>query len=258
MLLAAANGSTDTIGGMSTTEVTAWATIALAAVGALAFIASVVLAIITRGVANATKQAAQATQRSAEATETAAKATETAAKATQDEAAATRDEAEASKAVVDEMRHDRELAYRPYISWRLTEATTNAPGGPVIDLPTSPRVVGANFGRGPALYCLCVAFWPEQMVKARSTLLFDLSPNETLTKDVVRAQPRGWGNVPGPDVVGPIPTGAQFFRVAFCLDQLGNAYRFLPFGETDVWRPNESRPAWLEWYELRRKDLAKI
>jgi hypothetical protein len=40
-------------------------------VGALAFIASVVLAIITRWVATATKQAAEATLRSAPATETA-------------------------------------------------------------------------------------------------------------------------------------------------------------------------------------------
>ena len=45
------------------------------------------------------------------------------------------------------MRRDRELEYRPYISWRLTELNTQA--GVVVG---SGRVVGANFGRGHAAY----------------------------------------------------------------------------------------------------------
>jgi hypothetical protein len=218
--------------GLSATDVTALATIALVVAAALAFGANVYLAWKTRSMADATKQAADAT----------------------------RDEANASKATVNEMLHDREWSYRPYISWRLTDVTNNGPKGPVVDNP-SPRVVGANFGRGPGSYCLCVAFWPDQEIKARSSLLFDLSPDQAMTKDVVdaviRTEPRAWA-VPGPDVTGPVVAGAQYFRVAFCQDQLGNAYRVVPFRGSDMWRPNTQRPSWLDWYEQRRMELEKI
>src|SRR4029077_17669233 len=89
------------------------ATFALAAVGALAFIANVILAIVTGSVARDTRDAAEAAKQ----------------------------EAAASRATVDEMRRDRELEYRPYLSWRVAEATTQA--GIVVDNP-SPRAVGAN------------------------------------------------------------------------------------------------------------------
>ena len=225
----------DAIFAVSATDVTALATIVLAVVGALAFLANAVLAFMTWRVATATNEAAQASKEAAEAGQA---------------------EAAASRATVDEMRRDRELEYRPYLSWRLTEVTTNGRFGPVVDTP-SPRVEGANFGRGPALHCLFVAFWPDEATKVRSPLLFDLSPNEALSA-IVRAEPRGW-SVPGRDVTGARPAGAKFIRVAFCQDQLGNSYRFVPFRvDADVWQPKEPRPAWLDWYEARRKDLELI
>jgi len=202
------------------------ATFTLAAVGALAFIANVILAIVTGSVARATRGAAQAAK----------------------------EEAAASRATVDEMRRDRDLAYRPYLSWRVAEISTQA--GIVVDNP-SPRVVGANFGRGPVLHCLFVAFWPKQMIKTRSTLLFDVSPNQDFTPEV-RIEPRPW-TIPHQDVAGPQAPDTEFFRIAFCQDQLGNTYRFVPFQvAADVWRPSDARPTWLEWYEQRRTDLEKI
>ena len=107
----AATPSADTIFGLSATDVTALATIALAVVAALALAANVYVGMVTRRMAIATKNAA-------EASEQAAKATETAAAATQDEAGATRDEASATTKMVDEVRHDRELAYPPYARLR--------------------------------------------------------------------------------------------------------------------------------------------
>jgi hypothetical protein len=41
--------------------------------------------------------------------------------------------------------------------------------------------------------------------------------------------------------------------------QLGNAYRFVPYKvEADVWRPGDTRPSWLQWYEERRKELELV
>jgi hypothetical protein len=242
----------DTIFGLSATDVTALATIVLAVVATFALIANWRLARSTRTMAKATETAAQASKEAAQATGNAAQASKEAAQATEAEA-------QASRETVSEMRQDREMAYRPLISWSLSEVTTNGQGGPVLDKPNSPRVVGANFGRGPAIYCLCVAFWPNQMVKVRSSLLFDLSPNESMSQDgaVIRAEPRAW-TVPGPDVTGPVAAGTDYFRVAFCQDQLGNAYWFVPFRDIEVWRPSAQRPGWLEWYEARRQDLERL
>jgi hypothetical protein len=104
------------------------------------------------------------------------------------------------------------------------------------------------------------------MTKVRSTLLFDLSPNESTHHagaEPVYLDPRGW-DVPNADIIGPAPTTARppgwpSTRVAFAEDQLGNAYRFVPFRvDADMWRPSDTRPAWLDWYEARRKDLERI
>jgi hypothetical protein len=96
--------------------------------------------------------------------------------------------------------------------------------------PTRDR---GQLGRGPALHCLCVATWPDVMVKVRSTVMFDLSPNESTEQTgaaSVRIQPRGW-QVPAADIIGPppaqpVPAGSPTNRVAFCQDQLGNSSAF--------------------------------
>jgi hypothetical protein len=233
--------SPDTFFALSSADATTWATIVLAAVAALALGANVFLAIRTSQMATATEKAAEATEKAAEASEKAAGAAEK--------------EAIEAKATVDEIRRDRELAYRPYISWKVTQLSTAS--GVVMG---DPHIVGANFGRGPALHCICVAFWPEVMVKSRSPVLFDLSPNDSM--DIV-TEARDW-QVPGPEVTGPppsapVPTGWPSYRVAFCQDQLGNSYRFVPYKvDADAWHPNDPRPAWLTWYEARRKDLERL
>jgi hypothetical protein len=87
---------------------------------------------------------------------------------------------------------DRELDYRPSLSWKVNELVRN--GAHVVD---PGKMTVANFGRGPALHALCCLAWrmstdgdqgPAGPVGAQgpwrraldmaTTVLFDLSPGE--------------------------------------------------------------------------------
>jgi hypothetical protein len=208
----------DSFAGISAGDWTAIGTITLAVVAAFALGANVASARIT-------SQASQATRRAAEATERAAQAT--------------RDDADASRATVDEMRRDRELAYRPHLSWVVSGTLSR---GETIEDPGSVNVV--NFGRGPAIYCLCFATWKTQGFAA-TTDLFDVSPNGDGTVPLLPVV----DSVPDDTMAGaPVPAG-QPNRLAFCKDQLGNYYRFVPYQDTEVWREGDAeRPRWVDFY----------
>ena len=204
----------------------------------MAVIANVVIAAFTL-------KAARATQRSAAATEKAADAT-------RDEADATREEAAATKQTIAEIQRDRELAHRPYLSWkprysRAGIAITNADAHVV------------NFGRGPAIHCLCCIGWLSDgdMSNLRTTRLFDLSPNDSTVPDLAMEVRSGLlldkataGNEPGHEPV----------RVAFCQDQLGNYFRFVPYQvEADIYSPSTGKelPRWMHFYKDHFARLAK-
>ena len=204
---------------MDSNQVIADATVALAVVGGLAFIANVLIASFTL-------KAARATRRSAEATETAAKAT-------RDEADATREEAQASRATIEEIQKDREIRQRPFLRW---------------DVGGGAWVEGTNRGAGPALNALFCVVHPDHWV---TSARIDVSPAEKLAHQnqagatYVTFPNHHADQPPGNDITG----GAGL--VAFCEDSSGNRYRFRDkHVTTDVWRPTEQqKPAWVVWYE---------
>ena len=102
---------------LDTNQLTAYATVVLAVVGALAFTANVPIAIFTLRAARATRRSAEATEKAAVATQRSAEATEKAAVATQAEADATKEEASATKQMFAEVQIDRDLEWRPYLRY---------------------------------------------------------------------------------------------------------------------------------------------
>jgi hypothetical protein len=137
--------------------------------------------------------------------------------------------ARAAQNSIREVQRDRELGFRPYLSWKLGAGT---------------HVLGVNLGRGPALNTIfCVVddhgwrWFPE---------LVDFSPGQEVTQaDQLVLTAQQGAPPPRPQVGQIVPR-----KVAFCEDQLGNRYRFLP-GKVaaDVWRPGEAKPDWVLWYE---------
>jgi hypothetical protein len=137
--------------------------------------------------------------------------------------------ARAARSSIQEIERDRELGFRPYVSWKLGAGT---------------HVLGVNLGRGPALNTIfCVVdndgwrWFPE---------LVDFSPGQEITQadQVVLAGNQG-PPPPRPQIGPTVPR-----KVALCEDQLGNRYRFLP-GKVaaDVWHLGEPKPDWVRWYE---------
>jgi len=63
---------------------------------------------------------------------------------------ATEESAAAAKQIITEVQRDRELEYRPYLSWKVSKLVRD--GSHIVD---PGKVSVANFGRGPALHGLC-------------------------------------------------------------------------------------------------------
>lgn len=202
---------------VDTNQVTADATVALAVVGAGALIANAVVAVFTL-------KAARATRRSAEATEKAAQATH-------DEAEATKLEAAASLQVVEEMKADRELTFRPYLSWELS------PGR---------GLHAANHGRGPALNAVFCGLIGRNIWLGHLPTLIDFGPGDKFPKE-------GFFFELAPMEISPPPTpalGHPVLKVAMCEDQLGNRYRFCQGSvEPEIWQHGQPKPDWVTWYE---------
>jgi hypothetical protein len=200
---------------VDTNQVTADATVALAVVGAGALIANAVVAVFTL-------RAARATQRSASATEEAAKATH-------DEAEATKQEAAASLQVVEEMPADRELTFRPFLSWVL-DGTINA----------------SNNGRGPALNSVFCGLRDDGTWLTTLPRLIDFGPGDHI--------PSGAYSMLMSELTSEAPPTPSFSfpvrKLAFCEDQLGNRYRFIQGSvKPDVWKPGRPKPDWVSWFE---------
>lgn len=162
--------------------------------------------------------------------------------------------AETGQQTVAEIRRDRELEYRPYVSWGVGSQQR---AGKRITEPGSAIV--ANFGRGPAIHCLCCLTWTDSSADSlwlATTDLFDISPQEK--REVGHLRKRT-GLLPTEDIAGgPIPIDSPGLRFAFCQDQLGNHYRFVPYRvEADVWREG-LKPGWLEFYLAHLERLAKM
>jgi hypothetical protein len=190
--------------------INAWATVVLAAVGIVSIGTGVALSVASFRSASAAKASAAAAEQT-----------------------------------VSEIRSDRQLEYRPYVSW--------TSGGWVITAhkeivnPGSAHV--ANYGRGPAIHTLCCVTWIEGRAGGvplvATTDLFDLSPDED--GDVPMQNRSGW--VPDDEIAGNHVAESPN-RVAFCQDQFGTYYRFVPFEvNTSTWRPgHEQHPRWVEFY----------
>jgi hypothetical protein len=157
--------------------------------------------------------------------------TSTLASGTAEMADATRTEASAAKDTISEIQKDRELTFRPYVSWKISGGT---------------RVNGVNLGKGPALNTVfCVVEEDERLWRWFAELV-DFSPGQTITDadDLVLLPKQG--QPPPRALVGRVVPR----KVAFCEDQLGNRYRFLPGAViADAWRPGENKPDWVTWYE---------
>jgi hypothetical protein len=232
--------SPDTLFGLSGTDVTAIATIALAIVAALALGASVFLAFTTRRMADATRQAAEATHRAATATETAAEATSDAARATKDEAEATQEEAKATleqatatkeqariaSDTLRELRQSRELEWRPIL--------VSTGGLPGIALGKAYRdVVLRNIGRGPALNALFLR--EEATVEGTRFLLggpVSLGTGESADLHAIEQE-----KPPHPMLFHRTEMPRELL---ICQDQLGNTFRFVP-GYPDSSRSSVAR-----------------
>lgn len=171
--------------------------------------------------------------------------------------AAAEAEAKASLATVEEIRRDRELAYRPYLTFEITIATPDIDVTPGTPPPAPSRantdtVHFVNYGRGPALSAIvCEALTSSW----RRTKVFDLSADDEGDLDVTQhplAQNPGGGllgsQYPGQGLL------AGRWAAAFCEDLFGNRYRFQPrLADADVWRPGEPEPGWAIWYALQKK-----
>jgi hypothetical protein len=174
-------------------------------------------------------------------------------KKTGDLVSATESLATNAKATIEEIQQDRELAHRPYISWN---AGISKQGQTISD----GRAWPTNFGRGPVIHGLCCYAWNASggvgMVPTLMTTdLFDLSADAS-TPNGLAMSPRS-GMMADPDVAGNEITAAGV-KVAFCRDQLGNYFRFVPYHAAEIWRPKVGeRPKWIEFYADQFVRLSK-
>jgi hypothetical protein len=157
-------------------------------------------------------------------------------------------EAKASLATVEEIRHNRELEFRPYLTFEITNSTPDDPYShgnppPPISSSNTDKVHFVNFGRGPAISAV---FCELLGTSWRRTQVFEVSPNEAHDLDATRHpsqyQPSG-------DLLKGIdpPTGRQV--AMFCEDLFGNRFRFNPrVADADMWRPGEPESGWAKWY----------
>ncbi len=179
-------------------------------------------------------------------------------------------ESDAAKQTIAEVQRDRELEYRPYLSWKVSEVVMN--GSQIVD---PGKVSVANFGRGPALHAICCLAWrmsaagdqgPAGPVGAQgagggsldmaTTVLFDLSPGEQGKPEELPLERRD-GQMADDDVLGN-PVTPSPVRVAFCHDQLGTDYRFVRYQPADTWRDGAvDRPRWAEFYLSHFKALSR-
>jgi hypothetical protein len=165
---------------------------------------------------------------------------------------ATEKSASAAAATVLEIQRDRELAHRPNLDWTAKHSLDPSVGTPLGTASVT------NTGRGLALNCLCCLGWALPVGAAStpitiSTELFDLKPDATKDQSMrQRAGAQLDSGMAGAEV------GEKPVAVAFCQDELGNYFRFVPFKSPDVHRTtDETEPRWMIFYRDQFGLLAK-
>jgi hypothetical protein len=154
--------------------------------------------------------------------------------------------ARAAARTVREIQKDRDLTFRPYISWELGGGVRDEHMGMTAAASLGRLVNGVNLGQGAALntvFCLVAAddrTWSSTLLR-----LVDLSPGQRINDE------HEIGLVPGTGLAPPCPQVApKVKKVAFCEDQLGARYRFVQgWVIADVWRPRQTKTDWVRWYE---------
>jgi hypothetical protein len=174
-------------------------------------------------------------------------ATQTSAKATEESAAAAQRSATAAEETIAEIQRDRVLEYRPFVLWI---HDTKVDGADVI-----------NIGRGPAVNCLCCAAWREGggSIIFMTTDLFSLGPHAPRGGPPMPLTQRpGWEGWLTDDTVVGKELSEKPTRFAFCEDQLGTYFYFVPHRSTDKW-PDDSkqRRRWVDLYLRLSEELAK-
>jgi hypothetical protein len=151
------------------------------------------------------------------------------ARATVAEAVATKDEAAASLQVVEEMRADRELTFRPFLSWEVDGA-----------------IQASNNGRGPALNAVFCGLRADETWVTTLPRLIDFGPGDHIPSGAYSMLMSELESEPPPRPTVKFPVR----KLAFCEDQLGNRYCFIQGSvKPDVWKPAQPKPDWVTWYE---------
>jgi hypothetical protein len=155
-----------------------------------------------------------------------------------------RSEASAARDTVTEIQKDRELTFRPYVSWKIGEGVS---------------VLAVNFGRGPALHTMfCKVDQDDRWKATPEDQLIDMSPGEKITA-ADKVYLVTWPGAQAASAPARPQVGQTVPRqVAFCEDQLGNRYRFLQGKvDADVWHAGELKPDWVVWYEAHAHIAAR-
>jgi hypothetical protein len=163
---------------------------------------------------------------------------------------------EATKQTIAEIQRDRDLEFRPYVSWPPPNITG------VLDNPNAFAATAQidNLGRGPLFDGLCCLTWrpggPTTLPQYLATTnLFDLPPQHRPSNPSL--QIRG-GDMPNDDIAGN-PVTEEPVRFAFCRDQLGHNFRFVPHKKPDDWQEGQSeRPPWVDFYLSHSQALYKM
>jgi hypothetical protein len=168
------------------------------------------------------------------------------AKATGDAAGAAADEAKASRDLIDEIKTDRQLNWRPYLFLTQSTRLANEPGkDDYLDFQ--------NLGRGPAFNCIYARYSELQGPGGQ------VVPEWRSHKEPgVIGPASGYQASPAPQA-HPIPMhlfqdddGRMADKPIALLYQdtlSNNAYRLLPpRAKPDIWKPGDRAQQWVTWY----------
>lgn len=159
--------------------------------------------------------------------------------------AATQEGARASLASIDEIKRDRELGYRPFLSFEMT--VFHSAGSTT---PDTLHVV--NVGRGPAINAMFALVLADAS-EWRRTRVFDAPSDDPEGGDLPIAVRNR--KPPSLEILGFKEASGRAYAM-FCEDSLGNCYRFHPRKTPpDVWHSGDGEPVWLKWFrEEKPKD----
>ena len=153
---------------------------------------------------------------------------------------AARDEGQATLAIATEAHRDRELAWRPVLTWEVTGVTAAGSG------TWAETVVIKNVGNGPAIDCEYVSLDNDRFVYRRG---FALRAGEVVELSI-EASEAPWEKEPQglfDPATGARRTGRRpnRMRVVMCSDILGRRWRFFEdFPPESVAGAEPNPPPW--------------